>query len=204
MNKKEAPKDREYRYVSTPELVVEQRGEKEVRFIRGTAVKFNQLSNNLGWFREKFEPRAFDNVLEGDIVALFNHNPDKVLARTISKTLRVWQDEIGLHYEFEAPDNTVGNDLVVSMQRGDIQHSSFAFSVAPGGAHWSEDPEHGDVRTVTSVSGLYDVSPVVFPAYPQSVSEVSKRSYDQWKHNDQDHEAETQALEEEFKFLNSL
>jgi uncharacterized protein len=183
METKQLPKDREYRYVSTPELVTETRGEKQVRMVRGMAVKFGELSRNLGWFREKFERGAFDNVLENDVVALFNHNIDKVLARTISKTLRIWQDDQALWYEFEVPDNTVGNDLAVSMQRGDIQHSSFAFMIGAGGEAWNEDEDLGTVRTVLKggVSRLYDVSPVVFPAYPQSTSELSKRSYDEWK-----------------------
>ena len=177
---KDILKEREFRYVSTPEVVIEKREDgTEVRLVKGTAVKFNELSRNLGWFREKFEPGAFDDVLQNDVVALFNHNIDKVLARTISKTLTLTQDGTGLHYHFEAPDNTAGNDLIVSMRRGDIQHSSFSFTVQD--EKWEEDEEHGEVRTVLKVKRLYDVSPVVFPAYPQSVSELAKRSYDNWK-----------------------
>ena len=171
--------DMECRYFEPPAVVVETRNEKEVKMVRGTAVKFGQLSRNLGWFREKFDRTAFDNVMEDDVVALFNHNIDKVLARSISGTLRFWTDDEGLQYEFESPDNTAGRDLLVSLQRGDIRHSSFSFTIQD--EKWEEDEEAGEIRTVLKVKRLYDVSPVVFPAYPQSVSEISKRSYDEWK-----------------------
>ena len=171
--------DMEYRYYEPPIVEVETRNEKEVKMVRGTAVKFDQLSRNLGWFREKFDRDAFSDVMEDDVVALFNHNIDKVLARSISGTLRYWTDDTGLQYEFEAPDNTAGRDLLVSLQRGDIRHSSFSFTIAD--ERWEEDEEAGEIRTVLKVKRLYDVSPVVFPAYPQSVSELSKRSYEEWK-----------------------
>ena len=171
--------DMEYRYYEPPIVEVETRNEKEVKMVRGTAVKFDQLSRNLGWFREKFDRDAFSDVMEDDVVALFNHNIDKVLARSISGTLRYWTDDTGLQYEFEAPDNTAGRDLLVSLQRGDIRHSSFSFTIAD--ERWEDDEEAGETRTVLKVKRLYDVSPVVFPAYPQSVSELSKRSYEEWK-----------------------
>lgn len=171
--------DMEYRYYEPPIVEVETRNEKEVKMVRGTAVKFYQLSRNLGWFREKFDRDAFSDVMEDDVVALFNHNIDKVLARSISGTLRYWTDDTGLQYEFEAPDNTAGRDLLVSLQRGDIRHSSFSFTIAD--ERWEDDEEAGEIRTVLKVKRLYDVSPVVFPAYPQSVSELSKRSYEEWK-----------------------
>ena len=195
-NKKNLSKELEVRYVSIPEVRSEKREDgKEVFLVKGTAVKFNELSRSIGWFREKFSPGAFDDVLEGDTVAVFNHNYDKVLARTISKTLKLTQDEVGLHYEFEAPDNTAGRDLVVSMQRGDIQHSSFSFRASAD--RWEDDMENGEIRTVDKVDLLRDVSPVVFPAYPQTVSEVAKRSYDEWKQEKETEKKEEQEQREE-------
>jgi HK97 family phage prohead protease len=167
--------EKEIRYYNQPDLLTEEREGKKVDLIRGTAVKFGELSRNLGWFREKFDRDAFSDVMDNDVVALFNHNMDLILARTISKTLRIYTDDEGLKYEFEAPDTSAGRDLVVNMKAGNVQHSSFSFQIRDD--KWEEDEEDGEIRTVLKVKRLFDVSPVVFPAYPQSTSEVAKRSY---------------------------
>jgi HK97 family phage prohead protease len=149
------------------------------RKIRGYAAKFETLSQNLGWFREKIARGAFDNVLENDVVALFNHNIDLVLARTISKTLAIGVDETGLWYEFEAPNTTAGNDLLEMVNRGDVQHSSFSFSIQD--EKWEQDDESGEIRTVLKVKRLYDVSPVVSPAYKDTEVDIDKRAYNEFK-----------------------
>lgn len=178
MSKIKLPEDRELRCYNTN---VEIRGEGESRKIFGYAAKFNVLSRTIGWFKEKISPGAFDDVLEQDVLALFNHNENYPLARTLSKTLSIGVDETGLYYEFDAPNTTAGNDLVESVRRGDIQHSSFSFSIAQGGDNWTEDQDGTDIRTVNKVKRLYDVAPVVFPAYLDASVGMAKRSYDEWK-----------------------
>lgn len=172
--------EQERRFFSEPvNIEVEERDGKQIRKVSGYAAVFNQLSRNLGWFREKIEPGAFDNVLDNDVVALFNHDPNFVLARTISKTLTLSVDERGLKYEFQAPDTTAGNDLVELLRRGDVQHSSFAFTIED--EKWEDDDEQGEIRTVLKVKRLYDVSPVVYPAYTQTDVALAKRSHESWK-----------------------
>jgi HK97 family phage prohead protease len=89
-------------------------------------------------------------------------------------------DNIGLRYEINIPDTTTGNDLLVSIERGDVRHSSFAFAVASDGVSWEEDKNEGDVRVVKKVKYLFDVSPVGDPAYAQSTVEVAQRSHEEW------------------------
>ncbi len=169
--------DRELRFFNEPVLV--RAADGKTKTVEGYAAKFEQLSQNLGWFREKIARGAFDNVLDGDTVALFNHDFNMILARTISKTLKLSVDEIGLRYEFEAPDTQAGRDLVVMLERGDVQHSSFSFTIQD--EKWEQDDELGEIRTVLSVKRLYDVSPVVMPAYRDTDVSLAKRSYDDWK-----------------------
>ena len=49
--------------------------------VMGHAAIFNTLSEDLGGFRERIEPGAFDGVLENDVRAYFNHDPNYLLGR---------------------------------------------------------------------------------------------------------------------------
>lgn len=152
---------------------VEVRKSEDGRKLRGTAVVFNQLSENLGGFREQIDPAAFEGCDMSDVRCLFNHEDSMVLGRTTSSTLVLTRDASGLHFECDPPDTTYARDLAVSMDRGDIDQCSFSFTVAPNGADWSEDPATGaEIRTVKKISRLYDVSIVTYPAYPQTSSEI--------------------------------
>lgn len=126
-------------------------------------------------FNEIIARGAFDKALEtADCRALFNHNADKVLARRHpdgSGTLKLSTDEIGLRYEFTAGGQSYAKDLVESLERGDVNSSSFAFTIAKDGQSWNEART---TRTVTEVGFLLDISPVVYPAYPQATAEVTR------------------------------
>jgi len=54
------------------------KGKKEKRQIIGHGAVFNQLSENLGGFREMIMPGAFNDSLDADVRSLFNHNPDLI------------------------------------------------------------------------------------------------------------------------------
>ena len=142
--------------------------------IVGYASVFNSLSENLGGFREQIEPGAFDDALGDDVRALFNHDPNMILGRTTAGTLSISSDENGLRYEIDPPNTTVGRDLMVSLQRGDITQSSFGFTVEDDS--WSEDDDGRVIRTIHKVRNLFDVSPVTYPAYPEA--SVSARALD--------------------------
>tara|TARA_R100001594_G_scaffold18138_1_gene36284 strand:- start:1336 stop:2370 length:1035 start_codon:yes stop_codon:yes gene_type:complete len=133
--------------------------------ITGHAAVFNQMSSDLGGFREIIAPNAFENVLTDDVRALVNHDPNLLLARTTSGTLNLSQTNEGLQYSFDVPDTTYGRDLIISMERGDITQSSFAFTIEEDS--W-ESTEDGEIRTINKVKQLYDVSPVTYPAYPSA------------------------------------
>lgn len=171
----------ERRIADSGPLKIEKRGEadQQVLTIRGYAAVFGKYSNNLGGFREIIQPGAFSDVLENDVRALFNHDPNHVLGRTLSGTLRVFQDDVGLGYEVDLPDTQTARDLAVSIERGDVSQSSFAFTIAQGGASWGEDDEVGYTRTISKVARLYDVSPVTYPAYPDA--SVAARSLEEYR-----------------------
>lgn len=163
----------ERRTFTIDQLKVEKRDDGK-RMIRGHAAVFNQLSEDLGGFREQIAPGAFaDAIKTDDVRALFNHNPDHVLGRNMAGTLKLSEDVRGLAIEIEPPDTQMARDLMTSMERGDISQMSFGFSVRPNGSNWAQNDEGATIRTLTSVR-LYDVSPVTYPAYTQT--DVAVRS----------------------------
>jgi HK97 family phage prohead protease len=148
--------------------------------IVGNGAVFNSRSENLGGFREIIMPGAFDDVLNDDVRATFNHDPNFILGRSSSGTLRIETNSEGLGYEIDAPTTQTIRDLVLSpMARGDIKESSFGFRVASGGDEWIQDDEGIIVRKIHRMSKLFDIGPVTFPAYQASSS--SQRSMEQFK-----------------------
>ncbi|WP_254068379.1 HK97 family phage prohead protease [Brevibacillus sp. 7WMA2] len=56
-------------------------------------------------------PGAFTRSLgENTIKALWNHRTDYVLGSTKNQTLRLSEDDIGLRFELDLPNNTWGKD----------------------------------------------------------------------------------------------
>lgn len=169
----------ERRYVNHTK--VEVRAESEgIKTIRGYAAMFN-ISTDLGWCKEIIQTGAFDDCLEDDIRCLFNHESEYILGRTSSKTCRVGVDNVGLWYECDLDEsNTDHMNLYRSIMRGDINQSSFAFSIKE--QNWTFSEGEDDVRTIIKCERLYDVSPVTYPAYESTtVSARAKADYDQMK-----------------------
>lgn len=145
--------------------------------LRGYAAKFEVLSEPMWGFRERIAKGAFDDVLGDDVRALFNHDASHVLGRTKSGTLTIAQDDTGLAYEVELPDTSSARDLIKVIERGDVDQSSFAFTVEKD--NWTEDDDGRIIRTIEKMKRLYDVSPVTYPAYPDAT--VGVRSMESWK-----------------------
>ncbi|HUT68670.1 MAG TPA: HK97 family phage prohead protease [Dehalococcoidales bacterium] len=148
---------------------IEIRSEDDQPKIRGHAAVFNKLSEDLGGFREIIMPGAFTEAIQkDDIRALFNHDPNYVLGRNKSSTLALEEDDKGLAIEIDPPDTQWARDLMVSIKRGDISQMSFAFNIrGKKGEEWDTEEGKTPVRRVISTK-LYDISPVTYPAYPQT------------------------------------
>ena len=103
---------------------------KEV--VVGHASIYDSRSENLGGFYEYIAKGAFTEELikKSDVRALINHDPNLILARNTSGTLKLEADEKGLRYEFAIPDTSYGRDLAINLKNGNINQSSFAFIVA--------------------------------------------------------------------------
>jgi len=164
---------REYRNLAQAQLRAKAGG----KGIEGYAAVFNRPSEDLGGFTEKIMPGAFSDCLakDPDVRALFNHDPSLVLGRTTARTLQLDEDDKGLHFSCDLPDTQPARDLLTSISRGDISQCSFGFTVNKQKFSEEKDPD-GDVALIRELHAvdLFDVSPVTFPAYPQT--SVDKRS----------------------------
>ncbi len=138
------------------------------RRIEGYAAIFGSEAA-MGGFRERIAPGAFRGALAGDVLALLDHDPGKVLGRTRSGTLRLTEDRRGLAFSLDLPDTAAGRDVLALAQRDDLGGMSFGFTVPKGGESWS-----GETRTLNTID-LKEISVVSsWPAYPDT--EIALRS----------------------------
>lgn len=140
------------------------------RVVEGYALVFNSESRDLGGFIEVIEPSSLDGVIEkSDILCLLNHNEDRgILARSKygSGSLSLSVDEVGLKYRFEAPNTALGDELLEGLKRGDINTSSFAFTIDTD--KWEKRSDGSYLRRIVRFKELFDVSPVYKEAYPDT------------------------------------
>jgi len=163
--------------------------ELESKKMVGHAAIFNEEAD-IGWFKESVADGAFkESIRKDDIRALFNHDENYVLGRNKAGTLKLKEDDKGLYVEIEPPDTQYARDLMILMERGDITQMSFAFETLQEEWIRAENKKDSDKRVIQKVK-LYDVSPVTFPAYPQT--DVALRSYDLWKEGQEQQEKTSQ------------
>lgn len=170
---------REVRSLKLTELRTDA-GEDGKVFLSGYAATYNTLSEDFGYWRERIMPGAFARaVAEGqDVRHLINHDPNLVLGRTSSGTTVLTEDSKGLAFRTELPDTSFGRDLVISVNRRDVNECSFGF--IPVKTAWVEDATAADessrvIRELRDID-LFDVSTVTYPAYPGTSTEARTKS----------------------------
>jgi HK97 family phage prohead protease len=134
-----------------------------------------------GWFSdwdEEIARGAFAQALDGDVRSMFNHDTNWLLGRTVAESLRLSEDDTGLFYETDVnPDDAQAMSVHARVKRGDVSGSSIWFRVAE--ENWEYPSDDNDLerakRTILRVSPLFEVGPVVFPAFETTTS--SARSF---------------------------
>lgn len=161
---------------------VEFREEGDSLRFTGYAAVFDKLSDDLGGFRERIQRGAFRKVLTDaqDVRFLINHDRNLLLARTASGTMSLREKPKGLLVEADLAPTSYAADLRTLVKRGDMSGMSIGFRVGfnedgvPNDL-WEEGEDGGLLRTIVSFDELYDVSPVTFPAYPQTDAQVRSK-----------------------------
>lgn len=166
------------------------------RYIEGYAVKYNNLSQNLGGFRETIAPGAFKESLTKLEVRAFLDHKD-YLARQKNGTLVIEDRPDGLYFRAQVPNTTTGNDVIELMQRGDLAGCSFGFANAKDS--WSRR-NNENVREIRTAS-LFDVSVVYNPAYPVTEHSLALRSLEEWKKEDALEDAKLAEIQERYNNL---
>ena len=164
-----AQKNVEKRFLSSSVEVRTEKGKPNV--VEGYAAVFNDETEIGGHFVERVAPGAFDGADMSNTVALFNHNIDQPLAR-VGRGLSLEVDERGLKYRFELGNQSYAKDLAENIRMGNVSTSSFGFTVRDD--EWERREDGLNLRTITEVGLLFDVSPTTQGAYP--TTEVGLRS----------------------------
>lgn len=153
----------------------EQRAAVELRAIgrkklAGYAAVFDQPAA-IGGFTETVRPGAFRASLlrpGRDTLALMDHDPTRLLARSSNGSLRLGEDSRGLHFELDLANTTTGSDALAMVESRLAGGMSMGFRVV------TEAWPAADRRELRAVD-LIEISLVsAFPAYAQT--SVSARS----------------------------
>lgn len=168
------------------------------KILEGYAAVFNQRSKLLfdwdGTFYEVIERNAFDDVLSADnldVILTYQHNLGEPLARANKlkgvESLTLSVDDYGLKFRAVLNNTTAANDTFERVKSGDCFECSFVFSVESSGQRWEEE-EEDQVRYITKVSGLFDVSVVVNAAYENTDVAAAERSYKEFREEEEKEE----------------
>lgn len=162
------PNEREYRDF-TLAVVSDEAAEQEKKIVRGYASVFNHpytlYEDRDMVIQEQVSETAFNDADMGDVILQYNHE-GRVFARTKNGTLTVTPDKKGLAIQADLGGTTIGEQLYEEIRGGYTTQMSYGYTV--NGAEWTkrelEDGRILELRTITSIDKVYDVSAVSIPA----------------------------------------
>ena len=154
---------------------------EEKMIIEGYAIVFEQATN-LGWCTEIIDRNALKNTNMKDCVLKYNHESSCLpLARTRNNSLQLNVDDHGLKIRAELIDTSEARDIYKMIEARLLDKMSFAFAVRK--QEWDYEK---DIRRITDIEQLFDVSIVEFPAYENT--EIYARSKEKYKKEKQEYE----------------
>ena len=149
----------------------------ESRIIEGYAIVFERESVLLAdWWDNYHEiihagaitQEEVDNM---DIPMDMFHNREKLLARSKmgQGSMKLTVDEVGLRYEFEAPNTADGDAAIELVKRGDLVGSSFIFWCdEQSDVKYTKDENDLLVRHVNHIGKIYSLTIAANPAYSET------------------------------------
>lgn len=139
--------------------------------VSGYFAVFDQPTDLCPGEKEVIKRGAFSETLKKEeIVALWDHDSQKVLGRTGNGTLELEEDEHGLRGTLHIAPTSYGKDVYQLIKRGDLVGCSFGFYVD----EYKDVKIDGTVTYEITKVQLLEVSVVTWPQYEQT--EIAVRS----------------------------
>ena len=144
------------------QYTVEFHSDEGTRTIEGRAIPFGVWSPNREGFRERISPEAVEGVIENsDIKMYYNHDRSQGFLARSNKgkgKLKIDVRDDGGWFTFEAKKDNTSNYVLERIQSGELNETSFAFTV--DGESWEKAADGVYERTITKFRALYDFSVV--------------------------------------------
>ena len=146
--------------------------------ITGRPIVYNSLTD-IGYFWEQIAPGALDHTDLRDVRLLINHDTSRIpLARSRrnneNSTMQLIPVVEGMDFraDIDIENNAEARALYSAIERGDISGMSFMFII--DGEEWTDLDTDKPTRTITSISKVYEISAVTFPAYEDTSINVQR------------------------------
>ena len=159
-----ASKEREYRSMEL-RIAKPEEGAEPSFFVEGYASTFSPyvlMTVDDIDYSERIEPTAFEDADLTDVVFRVDHQ-GPVYARTSAGTVELWVDEHGLGQRTDLGKTQRGKDLYADIAAGNYPQMSFAFVVGEEAFDYDTN-----TRIINRINKVFDISPVTFPANPET------------------------------------
>jgi uncharacterized protein len=148
----------------------------EERVVEGYFALYESETELFAGSYEIISKGAFDNTLNKDVRALWNHNTQYVLGRSKNGSLTLKADDKGLFGTIKLPNTQYANDLYELVSRGDIDQASFGFNIID---EELEELASGGYRWRIKDIDLHEISVVTFPAYENTTVQAREKQVEQ-------------------------
>ena len=115
--------------------------------------------------QEQVDSKAFEGADLSDVIFQYDHK-GRVFARTSNNTLSVFPDEKGLAMQADLGGTDIGRQLYQEIKGKYTTQMSYGYTVKD--ASWEDrkldDGRTLELRTITAINKVYDVSAVSIPA----------------------------------------
>lgn len=147
--------------------------EEHGNHLTGQPIVYNERTD-LGWYDEIIDDGALADTDLKDVRFLVNHNTDMIpLARSRNNNVNsTMQMEVvpgagmSIRVDLDTENNADAKSLWSAVGRGDISGMSFMFLVDKDA--WEDIDSDHPTRHIRSISKVFEVSAVTFPAYAQT------------------------------------
>lgn len=152
--------------------------EEDVGVVTGRPIVYNSRTD-IGPFDEIIEVGALKKTDLKDVRFLVNHDISRIpLARSRNNnensTMQMIVDNKGMaiRVNLDIKNNTEAKNLYSAIKRGDVSGMSFMFGIDE--EEWENLKEEHPTRKIKSISKVYEVSAVTFPAYEDTKINIQR------------------------------